>query len=65
MPDYNYNTFLVGHRLRNDPHDPRNRNSKPSPRFTVRDKIALILFIAIFGTLLLYFLTYVIVNLFM
>lgn len=61
MPDYNFNTFLIGWMLRKDP---TGRKPKPSGEFTARDKIALVLFIAIFGTLLLFFLTCVIVNLF-
>lgn len=58
----NFNVFLIGWMLRKDP---TGRKPKPSPEFTIRDKIALTLFIAIFGVLALFFLTYVIVNLFL
>ena len=57
----NYSVFRMKDELNRDPRAPK---TEPSREFTTRDKIALTLFIGIFGVLALFFLTYVIVNLF-
>lgn len=57
----NYSVFRMKDELNRDPRAPK---TEPSREFAARDKIALIAAIVIFGALALFFLTYVIVNLF-
>lgn len=57
----NYSFFRMKDELNRDPRAPK---TEPSREFAARDKIALIAAIVIFGVLALFFLTYVIVNLF-
>ncbi len=35
MPDYNFNTFLVGHMLRNDPKRPKKKPKPASKKFWI------------------------------